>query len=308
MSMRRRDYAGPDDLLAMQRAVQRTWSPASRWHVGDLAWGRHAEPGREPDWLTALWEGSGDAAPSAWGWVELPGHLNLHVDPARPQLADKVLAWFGEVTAGSEPSVTVLETEAHLVAALHRAGYRPLAQAPFFRHCLVDLDRSLPAPRLPNGYRLRAVRPDEAKARAAAHRAAWRPGRIGALHAPPVDLGDAESGVTTEGYRAVMGAWPYRHDLDQVVEAPDGTLAAFALGWLDEANRAGELEPVGTDPRHARRGLGAAVSLACLHAMRNAGATRAVAYPRGDPAYPAARQLYLGLGFRPVARTVTFGR
>jgi len=57
-----------------------------------------------------------------------------------------------------------------------------------------------------------------------------------------------------------------------------------------------------------RRGLGAAVSLACLHAMRAAGATRAVVYPRGDSAYPVARRLYAGLGFRPVARTVTYVR
>jgi len=306
--MRRRDYAGPDDLLAMQRAVQRGWTPRRRWHVGDLAWARHAEPGREPGWRTTLWQDDGDHAVLAWGWAGLPGHLDLHVDPTRPQLAAEVLAWFEQATAGSQRSVTVLETEAHLVAALDRAGYRPRAKAPFFQHCLLNLDRSLPAPRLPDGYRLRAVRPDEAPARAAAHRAAWHPERIGELHAPPVDLGDAESGVTTEGYRAVMGAWPYRHDLDQVVEAPDGTLAAFALGWLDQANQVGELEPVGTDPRHARRGLGSAVSLACLHALRDAGATRAVVYPRGDGAYPVARQLYLGLGFRPVARTVTFCR
>jgi ribosomal protein S18 acetylase RimI-like enzyme len=305
--MRRRDYAGPDDLLAMQRAVQRSWSPGRRWHVGDLAWGRHAVPGREADRRTALWEDSDDAV-VAWGWIELPGHLDLHVDPVYPQLAGEVLAWFEEVAAGSVGSVTVLETEGQLVAALDRAGYRPVAQAPCFHHCLIDLDQSLPVPRVPKGHRLRAVRGDEAGARAAAHRAAWRPGRIGELHVPPVDLGDAASSVTTESYRAVMGAWPYRHDLDQVVEAPDGTLVAFALGWLDAVNGVGELEPVGTDPRYGRRGLGSAVSLACLHAMGNAGATRAVVSPRGDSAYPVARQLYFGLGFRPVARTVTFGR
>jgi len=33
-----------------------------------------------------------------------------------------------------------------------------------------------------------------------------------------------------------------------------------------------------------------------------------VVYPRGDSAYPVARQLYLGLGFQSVARTVTYGR
>ena len=54
-------------------------------------------------------------------------------------------------------------------------------------------------------------------------------------------------------------------------------------------------------------GLGSAVSLACLHALRAAGATQAVVYPRGDEAYPVARHLYFGLGFQLVARTVTFG-
>jgi ribosomal protein S18 acetylase RimI-like enzyme len=161
---------------------------------------------------------------------------------------------------------------------------------------------------VPEGYRVRAVREDEAEARAAVHRAAWRPGRIGDLFVPPVNLGDAESAMTTDSYRAVMSAWPDRRDCDRVVEAPDGTLVAFALGWLDDANMVGELEPVGTDPRHARRGLGSAVTLSCLHALRDAGAARAVVYPRGDSAYPVARQLYLKLGFQPVARTVTFGR
>jgi ribosomal protein S18 acetylase RimI-like enzyme len=202
----------------------------------------------------------------------------------------------------------VLETERHLVAALEHAAYRPKTEAPFFQHCLVGLDGPLTGLRMPEGYRARAVRVDEVEARAALHRAAWRPSRIGKLFVPPVDLGDAESMVTTESYRAVMSVWPYRHDHDQVIEAPDGTLVAVALGWLDEVNRAGELEPVGVDPRYARNGLGSAASLACMEEMRKAGATRAVVYPRGDSAYPVARRLYFGLGFRPVARTVTYGR
>ena len=49
--------------------------------------------------------------------------------------------------------------------------------------------------------------------------------------------------------------WPYRADLDCVVEAPDGSLVAYCLAWLDDANRVGELEPVGTHPDYRRRGL-----------------------------------------------------
>ena len=51
-----------------------------------------------------------------------------------------------------------------------------------------------------------------------------------------------------ETYAEMTQAWPYRADLDCVVEAPDGRLAAYCLAWLDEANAAGELEPVGTHP------------------------------------------------------------
>lgn len=302
--MRRRDYAGAGDLLAMQRCVQRTWTPNSRWHVGDLAWKRHSIPRREPTWRIALWED--DDAVVAWGWADADS-LDLHVNPNHAELADEVLTWYDDASPGGGRSVTVLDAETYLIAALERAAYRPMVDVPFLQHCVIDLDDSLPTPTVPNGYRCRAVRPGEVEARAAVHRAAWRPNRIGTLLVPPENL-DGESRVTTDSFREVMGAWPYDHELDQVVEAPDGTLVASALGWLDDVNRVGELEPVGTDPRHSRLGLGSAVSLACLHALRRAGATRAVVYARGDAAYPVPKRLYFGLGFRPIARTVTYGR
>ncbi len=302
----RREYAGAADLLLMQHAVQRTWTPRSGWHLGDLAWQRTAIPGQASTWRTSLWVEDGRVV--AWGWAELPSHLEWYVDPGRAQLASAVLGWFDDVATGQGRSLTAMETDGHLIAAAEQAGFRAAAGTPFFDHCHLELDEALPEPDLPAGYRVRAVREDEAAARAAVHRAAWRPGRIGELLVPPVDLGTGESSVTATSYAEVMRSWPYRHDLDHVVEAPDGALVAFALGWLDAVNGAGELEPVGTDPNHARRGLAAAASLSCLHAMRAAGATRAVVYPRGDPAYPVARRLYDGLGFRPVARSVTFTR
>ena len=303
--MTRRDYAGPGDLLAMQRCVQRTWTPNSRWHVGDLAWKRHCIPGRERDWRIALWEDADDAV-VAWGWAD-GTTLEWYVDPRHGELAGEVLAWYDVVAPADERSAIQMETDDHLIAALERAAFRPVVDVPFLEHCLIDLDDSLPTPIVPNGYRCRAVKPGEAEARAGVHRTAWRPNRIGTLLVPPENL-DGESRVTTDSFRDVMGAWPYRHDLDQVVEAPDGTLVASALGWIDDVNGVGELEPVGTDPRHSRLGLGSAVSLACLHALRRAGATRAVVYARGDAAYPVPKMLYVSLGFRPVARTVTYRR
>ena len=52
--------------------------------------------------------------------------------------------------------------------------------------------------------------------------------------------------MTTEGYAAAAAAWPYRPELDWVVEAPDGSFAASCLVWLDEENGVALLEPVGT--------------------------------------------------------------
>lgn len=288
MHMRR--YKGVNDLRAMQATAQRIWSPRSRWHVGDLAWGRFMHTGREHEWPTALWSDDGGEV-LAWGWAELPGHLELLVDPAHPELAGEVVAWFDEVAQTDSRTATTLNTEAHLAAALAAAGYRPQEDGPFFTHCWTSLDGDLPSPAVPQGFSLRHVTDGDADRRAGVHQAAFSPSR-----------------VSGESYGNVMNSWPYRTDLDWVVEAPSGDFVAFALAWLDEKNRVGELEPVGADPAYRRLGLARAASLAALHALKAAGANSAVVYPRGDDAYPVPAQLYSGLGFKPQARTVTYLR
>jgi ribosomal protein S18 acetylase RimI-like enzyme len=115
----------------------------------------------------------------------------------------------------------------------------------------------------------------------------------------------APSRVVVESYRNVTKALPYRAAFDQVVETPDGTYAAFALGWLDADNGVGELEPVGTHPAHRRRGLAAAVALAALHALRDAGAKTGLVYSNGGS---EAARVYERIGFKSVARHVRFER
>ena len=284
--VRRTEHVGAPDLVAMQALVQRVWSPACRWHVGDVAWNATAIDGAADGWRTAIWTDGGETV--AWGWADR-SHLDLVVDPSRPELADDVLEWFGGLT--DTGTCTVLETEDHLARALTAHAYTVDSHAPWFCHHHRTLE-GLEPPVVPDGFRLRPVRPHEVVARAAAHRAAWS------------DLGPSR--VTTASYGEVMGAWPYRYELDWVAEAGDGELVASALGWLDERAKVGLLEPVGSAPSVRRRGLARAVSLAVLNALRDAGATAAVVCPRGDDAYPVPGRLYRGLGFRPDARTVTY--
>lgn len=107
-------------------------------------------------------------------------------------------------------------------------------------------------------------------------------------------------------YAALKGLSIYRPELDLVALAADGVPAAFALGWYDEASRSVLIEPVGTAPQHARRGLSATVCTALLRAAAGLGATQAVVGPRGDDAYPIPARLYRSLGFTTVDRTQTF--
>ncbi|TCC55317.1 GNAT family N-acetyltransferase [Kribbella pittospori] len=284
----RRDFRGADDLRAMQRLVQRLWTVDSNWHIGDLAWQRRTVPGVESTWRTSLWEDNGETV--AWGWVELPGHLSLVTDVSRLELAADVIAWFEEVASAPELTCSVLETEVHLTAALESAGYRADVEAPFVTHHHRSL-ASVAVPSCPDGYLLRHVRPDEAERRSAGHRATWS---------------DFGSTLSADTYQSVMNAWPYRHELDWVVEDHDGNFVSTSLAWLDEANKVGLIEPVGTDPAHRRRGLATAVNLAALTALRDAGATQAIVNPRGDPAYPVAAKLYQSIDFHPCPQTTTY--
>jgi predicted N-acetyltransferase YhbS len=287
--VRRRDFTGSDGVRLMQELVQRTWSPGSRLHIGDVAWERAVNLGRHGDsWRTAVWDDDGQVI--AWGWAE-PDHLSLVVDPQRAEVAVDVLGWFQELAP--DGAVSVLEAETHVIEVLEKAGYHEDAEAPFFTHHRISLS-DLRTPVVPDGFTLRHVQPDEVKKRAAVHRAAWS------------DLGPSK--VTDDDLAAVMSTWPYEPDLDWVVEAPNGNFVASALIWHDKIHRIGLVEPVGCDPAYRRQGLAQAVNLAALHAVRDAGATDAMVCPRGDDAYPQARALYQSIGFRPGARTKLYVR
>ncbi|MFI5732932.1 GNAT family N-acetyltransferase [Kribbella sp. NPDC051587] len=273
----------------MQELVQRTWTSASRLHIGDVAWERAVNARRHGDtWRTTFWE-DGDQV-VAWGWAE-PDHLSLVVDPAHAGVAADVLERFQKLAP--DGAVSVLETETHLVTALEAAGYHSDDEAPFFTHHRISLS-DLRTPVVPDGFTLRHTHPDEIAKRAAAHRAAWS------------DI--APSQLSDEDMAAVMSVWPYQPELDWVVEAPNGEFAASALIWHDKVHGIGLVEPVGCAPAYRRQGLAQAVNLAALHALRDAGATHAMVCPRGDDGYPQARALYQSIGFRPGARTKLYVR
>jgi GNAT superfamily N-acetyltransferase len=275
----------------MQRLTARMWRPESSWHVGDLAWGRNMHIGREPEWPTAYWTADGADEIVAWAWGRLPGHLDLAIDPAHAtQVGPEVLAWFESVATGTDLSTYAMAAEPYMIELFEGAGYRLQSDDPHgMNRYLHDL-AIIADPMLPAGFTARPINgPDDVPARVEVHRSAFAPSR-----------------VTPESYTNVMAAPPYRMDLDWVVQAPDGRLAANCLIWLDESSGCGLVEPVGTHADFRRLGLSRAVCLAALRALRDLGGTSAVVNSYETPENPGPAALYRGLGFRDRTHTVLY--
>ncbi|MBO2448542.1 GNAT family N-acetyltransferase [Actinomadura barringtoniae] len=285
---------------------------------GELAWNwgkDHASAGES--WPRKLWfdsdfgDGGGEAGSGggdlvAWGWAQLPrqvrrndgsvkdvtsAYLAYQVHPDQRELLDEVIDWYDATAAGLERTVIPQAADDFGLERWAAHGYEPDPAAlgdngSWTQLNARDLD-DLERPALPDGFRFRTA--DEAGPQAAvqAHVAAWAP-----------------SPYTAESYEGVRRTPPYRGDLHVLVEAPDGTMAASTIMWLDEVNKTAEFEPVGTHPDYRRRGLGRAMLLHGMHLARDAGATHMTVACLGAPGHPGARGLYYSVGFRKFSQDV----
>jgi GNAT superfamily N-acetyltransferase len=302
------DLVTATDVRLMQGLAQRVTAIRpdvvnSDASFGELAWiwGKgHACDGAT--WPRRLWF-SGDAL-VAWAWAYLPhqvrrsdgsvtdvtgAYLGYQVHPGHAALVDEVIGWYDAAAAGLERTVAPSAADEFALKRWAAHGYQTdpasLGDTGSWTQLnerdLTDLEQ----PVLPDGFRFRTA--DEAGPEAAvrAHVDAWAP-----------------STYTAEGYAGVRRTAPYRGDLHVLVEAPDGTMAASTIMWLDEANKTAEFEPVGTHPGYRRLGLGTAMLLHGMHLAREAGATHMTVVCLGALGHPRARGLYYGVGFRQFTR------
>ncbi|MFI9383163.1 GNAT family N-acetyltransferase [Kutzneria sp. NPDC052558] len=266
--------------------------------VGELAWiwGKgHAKIGAS--WRRELWFAGRDLV--AWGWVTLPhrrpngqeitqASLAYQVHPDHAELVDEVIAWYDR---GPAVDRTLLAQAADDVGrqrwGAHGYVTDPAALDDWTQLNVRDLD-DIEKPVLPTGFRFRNADGAGSAAAVRAHVDAWGS-----------TIYDAES------YEGVRQTWPYRGDLHVLVEAPDGTMAASAIIWLDEANKTAEFEPVGTHPGYRRLGLGRALLLHGMGLAREAGANHMTVVCLGAAAHPKARGLYYSVGFRKFSQDVS---
>jgi len=98
---------------------------------------------------------------------------------------------------------------------------------------------------------------------------------------------------TREAHDCLRQAPDYRPDLDVAAIAPSGEHAALACAMLDRRSLIGDFEPVGTDPRYRRLGLGRAVMLEAFRRLRTLGARQAFLVTGGEPYH--ANRFYTAL-------------
>jgi mycothiol synthase len=273
-----------DDLRTATDLMSAAWRARSP-HVAETPasiewWYALTHP--DPLWEhLRLWRHG--STPVAWSWHE-PPELECHVWTGD---AGRDLAVFGTIVrtalaeaGGADVAAFAADDDPARIEVFRSLGMAPVGRRLSQWQWRADEDVRPALARLPDGYLVRGVRDaDEFAARVAVHRAAFPPSRL-----------------TVEKYERLLTVPHYRLEHDLVVEAPDGELAAFALGWLDPHGGVAEFEPVGTHPDHQRRGLARGLLTAGIARFHAAGARIVQVY--ADATEAPAESLYRAIGFR----------
>lgn len=287
-------YETEADLLAMQALVSEgTLARTSTHylHPGDLAWWYgYLEPEADIHKNTYLWYG----AHTLQGWALIsPTYCTVDLF-VRPFLLgssehSKMLDWITvkEVDQAEKQgknrlsTIWIAQDDPVTGKLLSSRGFQPEREST--AHLTREIDGELPAPILPAGFTIRSSKGlAEVEARALAQYRSF--GSEWAMER------------YVERFRRFMQSSLYNPDLDLVVEAPDGRIAAFCILWEDRANKIGYIEPLGTDPEFQRKGLARAILAEGLLRMKADGMRKAWVSALMDE--PAALSLYQSSGFQ----------
>jgi GNAT superfamily N-acetyltransferase len=215
---------------------------------------------------------------------EYAGGIFLQIHPdyrhIEPQMLDWVEAHHMQAADDESMSLDVwsYETDTYRNQLLTQRGYQ--RQDAFEMVRRRDMVKPIPSIDVPDGYQVRAMRVDEqdVQHQAALLNAAFKRD----FHSP-------------EEYAHFQQSPYYRAELDIVVEAPDGTLAANAGFTAHEPESFAVLEPVCTHPDHQGKGLAGA---AIAEGLRRIAALKiSTCYVGAWYTNPVSNHLYEKMGF-----------
>ena len=244
---------------------------------------------------TRLWFlPSGELA--GWAVLQLPfWTLDFTCDPdLDASLLPEILAWADERSLEMRLGPTgrecwylnVFADQAQRLAILQAAGWADQSNLGEDSWSKVWLRRPIDLPvgnyRIPSGFNIRPLRGQA---------------EVGAY----VDLHQTAFGtrnMTFEWRSRTLQQPGYTPELDIVVEAPDGSLVAFCIGWLlrtSDGCLRGQVEPLGCHPQYTRYALGRLALAEVLRRLVVAGAESL--WVETDTYRNTAHNLYEHMGF-----------
>lgn len=286
IALTRRVFRGIEDLPRMLDLISAM--PESCRHTIDFPW-RLSSPAIAAGRDAVYWESADGAVVGLAAWQLYWVTLDFYILPGATARAVErdLFTWAGgrfrerdDEREQPLPYSAEYRDDDQERRRLIEAHGLTLEEGDCYVHLRRVLDALPPVPSLPEGFTLRPLRgAEEAAAYASLHRAAF-----------------ASDAMTPEWRARTLAAPLYRPDLDLVVSAPDGTLAAFCVGWYEPARRIAQFEPVGAHPNYQRLGLARALLIEMLHRFKAAGATTAIV--ETDLDRTPARATYESVGLR----------
>jgi GNAT superfamily N-acetyltransferase len=272
-------------LRQMQRTASELWAPGRRWTPGEIAWSI----------LTSSEELDVMLLDEGWAWRQ---DDCVSILATNQKTARAAIEW------AASSQIEVPDSDLLLAKEVRRAGYTEVENAPFNVEVRAPV-AEFPTPKVADGYIFRSSQASDDLL--GVHQSSWRPSELTFADAYRPSFSENEASPLTKSMlNAVEANDFYRRELHVVVEAPDSTLAASCIVWLDARTGVSSIEPLGVVPEHRRIGLAGALSQYAVRAARHLGGHEVIIHPRGDVAYPAPRGAYLRAGFETEGRTRAF--
>ncbi len=154
----------------------------------------------------------------------------------------------------------VFEEQADRIHVLEKAGFQCQADVGKDSWSKVLMQRSMQTPvkryKAPSGFTVRSLAGEqEVEDYVELHRAVFE-----------------SKNMTAEWRSRLLKHLAYNQDLDVVVAAPDGCLAAFCICWFDESSGNGQIEPLGCHKDFRQHALGRVALSEGIHRLEVLGA------------------------------------
>lgn len=238
---------------------------------------------------TRIWEemkeGQREPRIVAMANPEIKYQYFIQIHPDFYFLEEEIIRWIEEYSIAMKPdsralniSIVVLEGNPAREVALREREWQKGSVYGILR--LRSVDDPIPDYMVPDGFKIRSVRPDKDFDRIA--------------DGIRVVFGHGEW-FTGEILRGISQASFYRENLDLVVVAHDGSIASFCTFRIDPLSGITELEPMGTLPEYRRLGLAKALLSEGFKRLKEYNPT--LLHIGGAPDTPEANRLYEVTGF-----------